>query len=108
MKNLPWFLAAVGIGLAAYVVMNTPGPEYSTGVDSVEDAARGTARWGSKARIGGAGNRVAGKVKEAFGNATGNPDLADEGLGDQIVGHVQDAAGSLAQAAGQTLHDFNR
>jgi uncharacterized protein YjbJ (UPF0337 family) len=108
MKNLPWFLAAVGIGLAAYVVLNTPGPEYATGVDGVEDAARGTSRWGSKARIGGAGNRVVGKVKEAFGSATGNPDLADEGLGDQIVGHVQDAAGSLAQAAGQTIHDFNR
>jgi uncharacterized protein YjbJ (UPF0337 family) len=74
----------------------------------VEEAARGTSRWGSKARIGGAGNRVAGKVKEAFGNVTGDPGLADEGLGDQVIGHVQDAAGSLAQAAGQAIHDLNR
>jgi uncharacterized protein YjbJ (UPF0337 family) len=108
MKNLPWFLAAVGLGLAAYVVLNTPGPEYATGSDSVEEAARGTSRWGSKTRIGGAGNRVAGKVKEAFGNATGDADLANDGLADQIAGHVKDAAGSVAQAAGQAIHDLNR
>jgi uncharacterized protein YjbJ (UPF0337 family) len=108
MKSLPWFLAALGIGLAAYVVMNTPGPEYATGSDSVEDAARGTARWGSKNRISGAGNRITGKLKEGFGNLTGDDDLADEGVGDQIVGSVKDAAGAVAQAAGQTIHDFNR
>jgi len=100
MKNLPWVLAAVGLGLAVFVVVNTPGPEYATGLDSVEDAARGVGRWGSKARIGGAGNRVVGKVKEVFGD--------DEGLGEQVVGQVQDAAGTLAQAAGQTIHDLNR
>jgi uncharacterized protein YjbJ (UPF0337 family) len=108
MKNLPWFLAAVGLGLAAYVVMNTPGPEYATGSDSIEDAARGTARWGSKNRISGAGNRLTGKLKEGLGNFTGDPDLANEGIDDQIVGSVKDAAGAVAQAAGQTLHDFNR
>jgi uncharacterized protein YjbJ (UPF0337 family) len=108
MKSLPWFLAAVGIGLAAYVVMNTPGPEYATGSDSIESAARGTSRWGSKNRISGAGNTLAGKLKEGFGNVTGNADLADEGAGDQIVGSVKDAAGAVAQAAGQTIHDFNR
>jgi uncharacterized protein YjbJ (UPF0337 family) len=108
MKNLPWFLAAVGLGLAAYVVLNTPGPEYATGSDTVENAARRTSLAGSKARIRGVGGKFVGKAKEAFGNATGDPDLADEGLGEQIVGHVQDAAGSLAQAAGQTIHDLNR
>jgi uncharacterized protein YjbJ (UPF0337 family) len=108
MKALPWLLAAVGIGLAAYVVINTPGPEYAGGYDSVEDAARGTSRWGSKKRITGTGGDLVGKLKEGFGNATGNEDLANEGVGDQVVGKVKDAAGSVAQAAGQAIHDLNR
>jgi uncharacterized protein YjbJ (UPF0337 family) len=108
MKSLPWILAAVGIGLAAYVVINTPGPEYATGSDSVEDAARRTSAFGSKTRIRGVGGKFVGKAKEAFGNATGNPDLADEGVGDQVVGSVKNAAGAVAQAAGETLHDLNR
>jgi uncharacterized protein YjbJ (UPF0337 family) len=108
MKALPWIIAIVGVGAAAYVVLNTPGPEYATGNDDIEGAARSTSQWGSKSRLRGAGGKFVGKAKEAFGNATGNPDLADEGVGDQIVGSVKDAVGSVAQAAGQTLHEFNR
>ena len=108
MKNLPWFLAAIGLGLAAYVVINTPAPQAATGFDSVEDAARDTSQWGSKSRVRGAGGRFIGKVKEGVGNVTGNPNLADEGVGDQVAGAVKSAAGSLAQAAGQTIHDLNR
>jgi uncharacterized protein YjbJ (UPF0337 family) len=52
--------------------------------------------------------KFVGKAKEVFGNATGNQDLANEGVGDQVIGAVKDAAGSVAQAAGQTLHDLNR
>lgn len=108
MKSLPWILATLGIGVAAYIVMNTPGPEYATGSDSVERAARKTSQWGSKSRIGGAGSSVLGKIKEGVGNVTGNADLSDEGVGDQVAGSVKKAAGTVAQAAGQTLHDLNR
>ena len=108
MKSLPWILAALGIGVAAYVVMNTPGPEYATGNDGVERAARRTSQWGSKNRIGGAGANILGKIKEGVGGLTGNPSLTDEGVGDQVAGSVKNAAGTVAQAAGQTLHDLNR
>ena len=108
MKSLPWIIALAGLGAAAYVLLNTPGPEYATGSDTVESAARGTSQWGSKNRLRGAGGKFVGKAKEAFGNATGDPNLADEGVGDQIVGSVKDAAGSVAQAAGQAIHDLNR
>jgi uncharacterized protein YjbJ (UPF0337 family) len=108
MKALPWILAAVGLGVAAYVVINTPGPEYATGNDDIEDAARKTSVWGSKNRITGTGTHLAGKLKEGLGNLTGNPDLANQGVVDQVAGKLQDAAGSVAQAAGQTLHEFNR
>ncbi len=108
MRSLPWILAAVGLGVAAYIVMNTPGPEYATGSDSIEDAARRTSTWGSKNRIKGSGVNLGGKLKESIGNLTGNPDLANEGVVDQVEGSLKDAAGSVAQAAGQTIHEFNR
>jgi hypothetical protein len=39
MKALPWIIAGTAIGVAAYVVLNTPGPEYATGNDTLEQAA---------------------------------------------------------------------
>jgi uncharacterized protein YjbJ (UPF0337 family) len=108
MKSLPWILAAVGLGVAAYIVINTPGPEYATGNDDIENAARKTSAWGSKNRITGTGTNLGGKLKEGIGNLTGNDDLAKEGVVDQVTGTLKDAAGSVAQAAGQTLHEFNR
>ncbi len=108
MKSLPWILAAAGLGVAAYIVLNTPGLEYATGNDSIEDAARRTSAWGSKNRITGTGANLGGKLKEGIGNLTGNPDLANEGIVDQVEGSLKDAAGSVAQAAGQTIHEFNR
>jgi uncharacterized protein YjbJ (UPF0337 family) len=47
-------------------------------------------------------------VKEGFGRATGDDDLAGEGLVDQAVGAVKDGAGKAAQAVGETIHDLNR
>ncbi len=106
--KLPWILAGLGIGYAAYVLLNTPGPEHSTGSDILEDAARGTAQWGSKKRIAGGGEGLIGKAKEGLGNLVGSDDLANEGIVDQAAGTVKEAAGQVAQAAGQTLHDLNR
>jgi uncharacterized protein YjbJ (UPF0337 family) len=108
MKSFPWIIAAAGIAAAAYILYNTPGPQYATGNDDIEGAARSTSQWGSKTRLRGAGGKFVGKAKQAFGNATGNPDLADEGVLDQVAGSAKDAVGAVAQAAGQTLHDFNR
>ena len=79
MKSLPWILAAVGVGAAAYILYNTPGPKYATGSSDIEGAARSTSQWGSKSRLRGAGGKFVGKAKEAFGNATGNADIANEG-----------------------------
>jgi uncharacterized protein YjbJ (UPF0337 family) len=107
--KLPFILAiASGAAIAAYILINTPGPEYATGNDSIEDAARGTAQWGSKKRITSKGSSVIGKVKEGVGRVTGDEDLATEGLVDQAAGAVKDAAGKVAQAAGETLHELNR
>lgn len=108
MKALPWMIAAAGIGTAAYILANQPGLEYATGNDSIESGARKTSAWGSKNRIKGAGTHIVGKIKSGIGAATGNTRLSNSGLGDKVAGSVKDAAGSVAQAAGQTLHDLNR
>jgi uncharacterized protein YjbJ (UPF0337 family) len=108
MKALTWIFAGVGVGMVAYIVLNQPGPVYATGDDDVEYAAGRAALWGSKQRLYGRGGDLAGKLKEGVGRATGNDQLADEGVADQLVGAVKDTAGKAAQVAGQTIHDLNR
>jgi uncharacterized protein YjbJ (UPF0337 family) len=111
MKSLPWILTGLGIGFAvAYIVLTdgaAPAPRYAGGYDSVDDAAGKAGRWGVQQRASGAGSKLAGKVKEGFGRATGDVDLADEGVLDQAAGAIKEGAGHLAQAAGQTARDLN-
>jgi uncharacterized protein YjbJ (UPF0337 family) len=108
MKAFPWVVAGVGFGVLAYIILNQPGPQYATGNDDVEYAAGRTTLWGSKQRLSGTGGGIAGKIKEGFGRATGDAQLADEGAADQVVGAIKDTAGKAAQVAGQTIHDLNR
>jgi uncharacterized protein YjbJ (UPF0337 family) len=108
MKTLAWLAAGIAVGLVVYLVANAPGPEYATGSDNLEDAARNTFGWGVKQRAGGFGSNIAGRVKEGLGNLTGDSDLADSGVADQVAGYVREGVGKFAQAAGQTLHDLNR
>jgi uncharacterized protein YjbJ (UPF0337 family) len=108
MKALAWVIAGVGVGVAAYIVLNQPGPQYATGDDDLEYAANRTSLWGSKQRLSGTGGNLAGKIKEGFGRVTGDDQLADEGAADQLVGAVKDTVGKTAQVAGQAIHDLNR
>jgi uncharacterized protein YjbJ (UPF0337 family) len=108
MKALTWVIAGVGAGIAAYIILNQPGPRYSTGNDDVEYAADRATLWGSKQRLYGTGSGVAGKVKESIGRITGDDQLAGDGVVDQVAGAVRDTAGKAAQAVGQTVHDLNR
>ena len=108
MKVLPWMFAGAAIAGAIYVLANqTSTPEYATGSDNIEDAAHKTFGWGTKQRATGTGAKLVGKVKEGFGRATGDQDLADEGVVEQVAGSVKDATGQLAHAAAETIHDLN-
>ena len=108
MKALTWIIAGVGVGIAAFIALNQPGPQYATGDDDVEYAAGRTTLWGSKQRLYGRAGGLAGKLKKGIGRVTGNAQLADEGVADQVTGAVKDTAGRVAQVAGQTIHDLNR
>jgi uncharacterized protein YjbJ (UPF0337 family) len=108
MKALFWVLAGASVGVVAYIVLNQPGPQYVGGDGDVEYAAGRTTLWGSKQRLSGVGSGFTGKLKEGLGRASGDAELADEGVTDQVIGAVKDTAGKAAQVAGQTLHELNR
>jgi uncharacterized protein YjbJ (UPF0337 family) len=108
MKALPWILAGVGVGVAVTVLLFNSEPEYATGYDGVEGAARRSFGWGAKTQAAGKVGSVAGAIKEGVGRFTGDDQLADEGTADRVAGDVKDAAGRVGQAVGQTIHDLNK
>lgn len=112
MKSLPWILIGIGAGVAATILLFNgtldPEPDYATGYDAVERAARKSFGWGTRQRATGKFGSAAGAVKQAVGEFTGNDHLADEGAADRVVGDVKDAAGKLGHALGQTIHDLNK
>ena len=57
-----------------------------------------------KMRAEGAGQKMAGKVKEAAGKVTGDSKLKAEGKADQAVGGVKNAVGGAADS----LRDADR
>ena len=86
MKALPWIIAGITLSAAVtFVLTNSPEPAYSTGDPDVESAARKSSVWGTKQRVGGTGGDLLGKAKEGIGRATGNDQLAGEGVVDQAV-----------------------
>src|SRR5258705_9484624 len=54
MRALPWIIAGVGIGMGVTILLfNESEPDYATGYDGVESAARKTFGWGTKKRAEG-------------------------------------------------------
>jgi uncharacterized protein YjbJ (UPF0337 family) len=107
MKRQVWIPLALGI-VATYIFLNRRASRYVVEYDELESAADRTDLWGSKQRIAGTGRDLLGKVKETVGRVTGNDDLADRGVVDQVAGAVQDTAGKAANAASDTIREFNR
>jgi uncharacterized protein YjbJ (UPF0337 family) len=109
MKPIHWIVAGLGLGLAVtYLLFIEPSSQTETGYDDIEDAARKTWSWGTRKRFGGRGDSIVGRIKEGIGRATGDDDLAGEGVLDEAAGAVKDTAGRLGHGVGQTIHDLNR
>jgi uncharacterized protein YjbJ (UPF0337 family) len=98
---------ALGI-VATYIFLDRRATRYAADYDELDDAADRTDLWGSKQRIAGTGRNFLGKLKESVGRVTGNDELADRGVVDQVAGAVQDTAGKVANTASDTIRDFNR
>ena len=108
MKALTWILAAAGLSVVVYLIVNAPSPQYAGSDPDVEDAANKTSAWGTRQRLTGTGGSLLGKAKQGVGELTGDDQLAGEGVLDETVGTVKDAAGQAAHAVSDTLHDLNR
>ena len=103
MKTFFVIVGTTALGLAIYLVLNAP----DTSAGEADQLGNRINRWGSRQRLGGAGNSVAGRVKQAAGDLTGSDDLSTEGAVYQAKGAVKDTLGQAAHAAGDTLHDLN-
>ena len=47
-----------------------------------------------------------GKIKQAAGNLTNDPDLHDEGVVDEMAGKTQDAIGRARRKVGEAVQDI--
>ena len=55
----------------------------------------------TKDKVKGSVNEGVGKVKEATGNAIGNPDLQDRGTAQRVAGKVERKLGDVKKVFGQ-------
>lgn len=108
MKAFPWLIAGLAVGAAVVVIATLNEPEPVYGDPDVERAANKVGAWGAKQRVTGSGGSVLGAAKQKFGEVTGDYDLANEGAGDQTIGHIKDAAGKAADTVSDVIKDLNR
>jgi len=60
----------------------------------------------NKDEIAGKANQLKGKVKQAVGNATGDPRLHDEGVADQAGGELREGFGTAKRKVGEAVKDI--
>ncbi len=56
--------------------------------------------------IEGKAEALKGKVKQAAGDLTNNPDLHDEGVVDEAAGQTQDAIGRVRRKVGEAIENI--
>ena len=54
----------------------------------------------------GKAEALKGKVKQATGDLTNNPDLHDEGVADEVAGNTQDTLGRARRKVGEAIEDI--
>jgi uncharacterized protein YjbJ (UPF0337 family) len=58
--------------------------------------------------IEGKARTAKGKIKQAAGDLTSNPDLHDEGVADEVAGQTQDALGHAKRKVGQAIENVGK
>ena len=56
--------------------------------------------------IAGKTDRLKGKLKQAIGNATDDPELHDEGVADEAAGSVREGVGTAKRKVGDTVKNI--
>jgi uncharacterized protein YjbJ (UPF0337 family) len=60
----------------------------------------------NKDEIAGKAQQIKGKVKQAAGNATDDPELHDEGVADEAGGEVREGFGTVKRKVGEAVKDL--
>ena len=60
---------------------------------------------GTESTLKGKFDEVAGSVKQAFGEATHNDSVANEGAAQQVKGHAEQAWGSVKGSVSESAHE---
>ena len=60
----------------------------------------------NKDEIAGKVSQIKGKVKQAVGNATDDPQLHDEGVADEAGGEVREGFGTVKRKVGEAVKDL--
>jgi len=60
----------------------------------------------NKDELEGKANIVKGKIKQAAGDLTDDPQLHDEGVADEAAGEVQDTVGRGRRKVGEAIEDI--
>jgi uncharacterized protein YjbJ (UPF0337 family) len=55
--------------------------------------------------LNGKVDQIKGKAKQAWGDATDNPKLHDEGVADEAAGNVEEGFGKARRKVGEAIHD---
>ncbi len=105
MNKFMWILGATCLGVAAYVLI-TDSAANARAADGVDDLESQVSGWGTKNRVKGTGGVLGGKLKQGFGQLTGDDELQGEGAVDEGIGRVKDAAGQAAHAVSDTIADL--
>jgi uncharacterized protein YjbJ (UPF0337 family) len=59
----------------------------------------------NKDELNGKVDKIKGKAKQAFGDATDDQRLHDEGVADEAAGSVEEGFGKARRKVGDALHD---
>jgi uncharacterized protein YjbJ (UPF0337 family) len=58
--------------------------------------------------VKGKAESVKGRIKQAVGDLTDNPELHDEGVADEAVGRAQDAFGRAKRKVGEAVENVGK
>jgi uncharacterized protein YjbJ (UPF0337 family) len=59
----------------------------------------------NKNELDGKVDQLKGKAKQAWGDATNDPDTYDEGVADEVAGNVEEGFGKARRKVGDAIHD---
>lgn len=102
MGKLLWLVGGTALGMAVWAILNA---ENGGSVNRVAEASDAASVWGAKERVTGTGGNLLGKAEQGFGKLTGDRSTQAQGVVDEAIGAVKDAAGKAAQALGAKTED---